>query len=120
MLAMAPRTPTQQAIEFGEHLTKLHKADGEPSFGVMSRTILLATDGHLSVSDQQLGNMHKGKTDPTKCRVEVLIALCRFYGVPSAALGPVAAAEIAAVTDLTASDQAFARTRCRVQSAVAA
>lgn len=117
MQAMADRTPTQQAIEFGEHLSRLYEADGKPSFGVMSRTILLGTDGRISVSDQQLSNYHAGKSDPRKVRVPVLMALARFYGVPSTELGPVAAAEIAATVDLGASDQAFARTRCSVQAA---
>lgn len=103
----ADRHPTPAAVEFGEHLQRLYERDGRPSFGVMSRTILL--NGRISVSDQQLGNYHAGKSDPRKVRVEVLVALCRFYGCTASELGPVAAAEIAAVRDLTSSDEAFAR-----------
>lgn len=110
MQAMADRTPTQQAIEFGEHLARLYTAAGEPSFGEMSRTIFMGSRGTVSVSDQQLANYHAGKTDPRKMRVEVLVALRRFYGCDTTDLGPVAAAEIAAIMDLTSSDQAFTRT----------
>lgn len=103
----ADRHPTQAAVEFGDHLQRLYERDGRPSFGVMSRTILLS--GRVSVSDQQLGNYHAGRSDPRKVRVEVLVALCRFYGCTPTDLGPVAAAEIAAVKDLTSSDEVFAR-----------
>lgn len=101
--------PTTQAVEFGDHLTALHDAAGKPSFGVISRTIFLNTNGRVQVSDQQIGLYHKGRTDPGGVRVEVLIALCRFYGCQPADLGPVAAAEIAVLTDLTSSDEPFAR-----------
>jgi hypothetical protein len=104
---MAPRTPTQQAIEFGEHLTRLYEAANEPSFGRMSRTIYLGTQGTVSVSDQQLGNYHAGKTDPRRMDVRVLFALARFYGCEAAALGPVAAAEMAATLALTSSEEQF-------------
>lgn len=104
---MAQRTPTHQAIEFGEHLTALYEDAGRPSFGRMSRTILMGTRGTVSVSDQQLANYHAGKSDPAKVRVEVLVALRRFYGCEAAALGPVAAAEIASIMDLTSTDEAF-------------
>ena len=106
---MADRTPTPEAIEFGQHLTALHKAAGEPSFGVLHRTILLNTRGTISVTDQQIGNYHAGKTDPRKVRVGVLIALCRFYGCEPTDLGPVAAAEIAAVMEITSDDRPFLR-----------
>lgn len=109
---MADRTPTADAIEFGRHLRRLHKKAGRPSFGVMHRTILLGTNGAVSVSDQQLANYHAGRSDPRKVRVEVLISLYRFYGCTSSDLGPVAAAEIAAVMDLTSSDEVFTRTGC--------
>ena len=105
----ADRHPSPEAIEFGEHLHLLYEAAGKPSFGAIHRTILLNTNGRISVSDQQLGNYHAGKSDPRKVRVEVLVALCRFYGCTSADLGPVAAAEIAAVLDLTSSDEVFVR-----------
>lgn len=111
----ADRHPTQEAVEFGEHLQVLYERDGRPSFGVMSRTILV--NGHISVSDQQLGNYHAGKSDPRKVRVEVLVALCRFYGCTSADLGPVAAAEIAAMLALTSSDEAFDRSGWLSQTA---
>jgi hypothetical protein len=106
---MTDRHPTPAAAEFGEHLTALHIADGEPSFGVMSRTILLATDGAVSVSDQQLGNYHAGRTDPRRMRVEVLVALCRFYDCEPAKLGPTAAAEVAKMMALTSSTERFDR-----------
>ena len=109
MRAMADRHPTPEAVEFGDHLTALHEADGRPSFGVMSRTILINTDGRVSVSDQQLGNYHKGRTDPRGVRVEVLVALCRFYDCAAVALGPVAAAEIAAMLALTSNGEPFSR-----------
>lgn len=119
MRDMAPRTPTQQAVEFGEHLTRLYEEAGRPSFGVMSRTILLGTNGTVSVTDQQLGNYHAGKTDPRKMRVEVLRALQRFYGCASAELGPVAAAEIAAMVDLASCDDVFDRSGwlCQIPAA---
>lgn len=105
----ADRRPTPEAIEFGEHLTALHDADGHPSFGSIARTILVGTNGDISVSDQQIGNYHAGRTDPRLVRAPVLYALCRFYDCQPSALGPVAAAEIAAMLALTASDQAFDR-----------
>lgn len=102
--------PTPQAAEFGDRLTALHTAAGKPSFGEMSRTILMGTGGRVRVSDQQLGLYHKGRTNPSGVRVEVLIALCRFYDCDAADLGPVAAEEIEVLTSLTGSDEAFART----------
>ena len=116
MASKAPRTPTHQAIEFGRHLTRLHNKAGKPSFGRMSRTILMGSKGRVSVSDQQLGNYHAGKSDPAKVRVEVLVALCRFYGCSSTDLGPVAAAEIASIMDLTSSDEAFGSVGCVSQT----
>lgn len=109
---MADRHPTPEAVEFGEHLTALYEADGRPSFGVMHRTIYLGTQGRVSISDQQLGNYHAGRTDPRKVRDTVLKALCRFYGCEAAALGPVAAAEIAAMEFVASSDEPFSRRTC--------
>lgn len=96
---------TTPAAEFGQHLTALHQAAGEPSYGVISRTILI--NAGITISDQSIGNYHQGKTDPRKVRRDVLKALCRFYGCTAVDLGPVAAAEVASLADLMASDERF-------------
>lgn len=115
---MAANTPDTEAIEFGEHLTRLREVDGNPSFGVMARTILVNTG--ISIVDQTLGNYHAGRTNPRKVRREVLKAIVRFYGCTPSDLGPVAAAELAALSDLTASDEVFARSGCSSQTAALA
>ena len=100
-------TPDPEAEEFGQHLTRLREASGRPSFGVMSRTILMNTG--LTIVDQTLGNYHAGRTNPRSVRRDVLRAIVRFYGCQSADLGPVAAAELAALEELTSSDEVFVR-----------
>lgn len=104
---MAATHHTPEAVEFGEHLTALRVAAGGPSYGVMSRTILV--NAGITVSDQTLGNYHDGKTDPRRVAPHLLKAIQRFYGCESADLGAVAAAELASLADLMASDLPFSR-----------
>lgn len=108
----ANTTPTPEAVEFGQHLMALYEKAGGPSFGMMSRTI--AKGSGIEIVDQTLSNWHKGRIDPRKVGWEKLRAVVRFYGCTPVDLGPVAAAELARLDDLMASDQQFAWSRCTV------
>jgi hypothetical protein len=77
-----------EAKRLGKRLTDLWKERGSPSYQAIYDEILRRF-GHSMGSAEQVRKFHRGEIDPTTTSVEDLMALCRYYGIPSADLSEV-------------------------------
>ena len=90
--------PTE-AKAFGQVLTRLRSAAGNPSYSSIERQ-MIGRIGELTPTDQSIANYHRGLTHPLSIHPEVLSELARIYGVRVSELGPVVEARCGRLREL--------------------
>ena len=96
-------TPKDQAAstDLGRRLQALREQLPLPRQSINRIATALAMKTGVEINPETLRQLHSGKSDPSKVRPDYLIALARFYGVDSEALGPVAQERIGSLLQLT-------------------